>query len=248
MTKKTARIAGLLYLAVIVLGLFAEVFVREAMTLSNDAVATANNIRIAGMRWRLGFTADLVNLICGLPVIAFVYFLFKPVNRYLAILAILFVIVSNAIVAVNLLNQLTPLLLLGNDHWLTAFSPGQLATLSLHAIELQEQGYAIALVFFGPYCILIGYMIYRSALLPRLLGILYAIAGACYMINSFTGFLNPDFHNPLFPLILVPSFIGELSVALWLLIMGVRERPITDSPSGSSWAAQSSSSDSATAA
>jgi hypothetical protein len=224
-TKKTARIAGLLYLAVIVLGLFAEVFVREAMTVSSDAVATATNIRNAGMRWRLGFTADLVNLICGLPVVAFVYYLFKPVNRYLTILAILFVIVSNAIVAANLLNQLTPLLLLGNDHWLSAFSPGQLATLSLHAIELQEQGYAIALVFFGPYCILIGYMIYRSALLPRVLGILYAIAGACYMINSFTGFLNPDFRNPLFPLILVPCFIGELSVALWLLIMGVKEKP-----------------------
>jgi Domain of unknown function (DUF4386) len=211
-TKNTARLAGLLYLAVIFLGLFAEVFVREKLTVDTDAVATVNNIHNAAMRWRLGFTADLLNLICGLPVIVFVYFLFKPVNRYLTMLAIFFVIISNTVVAANLLNQLTPLLL-----------PVQLATLSLHAIQLQEQGYAIALVFFGPYCIIIGYMIYRSGLLPRILGILYAIAGACYMINSFTGFLSPEFHNPLFPLILVPCFIGELSVALWLLIKGIKE-------------------------
>jgi hypothetical protein len=220
-TKNWARLAGLLYLLVIALGLFAEVFVREALTVSNDAVATLNNIRTAEMRFRLGFVADLVNLICGLPIITFFYFVFKPVNRYLAVLAIFFVIISNAIIAANLINQLTPLLLMGSDHYLSAFLPGQLATLAINALNLQEQGYAIALVFFGIYCIIIGCLIYRSALLPRVLGILYAIAGACYLINSFTGFLMPEFRNPLFPAILLPSFIGELSVALWLLIKGV---------------------------
>jgi Domain of unknown function (DUF4386) len=221
-TKNWARLAGLLYLLVIALGLFAEVFVREALTVSNDAVATLNNIRTAEMRFRLGFTADLVNLICGLPVITFFYFLFKPVNRYGTILAIFFVIISNAIIAANLINQLTPLMLIGSDHYLSAFLPGQLATLAINALNLQEQGYAIALVFFGIYCIIIGWLIYRSAILPRILGILYAIAGVCYLINSFTGFLMPEFRNPLFPAILLPSFIGELSVALWLLIKGVK--------------------------
>jgi hypothetical protein len=234
-TKNMARLAGLFYLIVIALGLFAEVFVREALTVSNDAIATMNNIRAAEMRWRLGFTADIVNLICGLPVIAFFYFVFKPVKRYLAMLAIFFVIISNAIIATNLLNQLTPLLLLGSDHWLSAFLPGQLATLALNAINQGEQGYAIALFFFGPYCIIFGYLIYKSAVIPRALGILYAIAGACYMINSFTGFLTPEFHNPLFPIILIPSFIGELSVALWLVIKGVAPpRPASRNSSSNS--------------
>jgi hypothetical protein len=219
-TKNLARLCGLLYLIVIATGLFAEVFVRQAVVVPGDALATARNIHAAEFRFRLGFTADLVNLICGLPVITFFYFLFKPVNRYLTMLAIFFGIISNAVVAVNLLHQLTPLLLLGNDPWLAAFLPGQIAALSSNALALGEEGYAIALVFFGCYCIIFGWLIYRSALLPRMLGILYAIAGLCYIINSFTGFLMPEFRNPLFPFILLPSFIGELSVAVWLLIKG----------------------------
>lgn len=221
--KHYARIAGGLYLMVILAGLFAEVFVREALTVSNDAVATAQKIHASEMRFRLGFVADIFNLICGLPVIVFFYRLFKPRNRSLILLAIFFVIISNAVIAVNLLNQVSPLFLLGGDHYLTSFTPDQLAALSLHSMNVQEEGYAIALVFFGCYCIIVGYLIFRSAYMPRVLGFLYALAGLCYMISSFTGFLMPGFRNPLFPVILVPSFIGELAVCLWLLIMGVKK-------------------------
>ena len=221
--KQYARIAGLLYLIVIGAGLFAEVFVREALTVSNDAVATAGRIHAAELRYRLGFVADIVNLICGLPVIVFFYRLYKPTNRSLILLAIFFVIISNAVIAVNLLNQVSPLLLLGGDHYLTSFSPDQLATLSLHSMTVQEEGYAIALVFFGCYCMILGYLIFRSTYFPRVLGILYALAGLCYIISSFTGFLMPGFRNPLFPFILIPSFVGELAVCLWLLIMGVKK-------------------------
>jgi hypothetical protein len=226
-TKNLARLCGLLYLIVIATGLFAEVFVRQAVSVPGDALATARNIHSSELRFRLGFTADLINLICGLPVIAFFYFLFKPVNRYLTMLAIFFGIISNAVVAVNLLHQLSPLILLGDEPWLAAIPPGQIAALIAHALALGEEGYAIALVFFGFYCIIYGWLIYRSGLLPRMLGILYALAGLCYIINSFTGFLMPGFRNPLFPVILLPSFIGELAVAGWLLIMGTRVLPTT---------------------
>ena len=221
--KQYARIAGLLYLIVIAAGLFAEVFVREALTVSNDAVATAHKIQAAEMRYRLGFVADIFNLICGLPVIVFFYRLYKPTHRSLILLAIFFVIISNAVIAVNLLNQVSTLMWLSGDHYLATFNPYQLATLSLHGINVQEEGYAIALVFFGCYCIILGYLIFKSTYMPRVLGILYALAGLCYMISSFTGFLMPGFRNPLFPFILIPSFIGELSVCLWLLIMGVKK-------------------------
>lgn len=137
-------------------------------------------------------------------------------------LAIFFGIISNAIVAVNLLHQLSPLILLVDEPWVAAFSPDQVAALIKHALVLGEEGYAIALVFFGFYCIIFGWLIYRSGLLPRMLGILYSLAGLCYIINSFTGFLMPGFRNPLFPVILLPSFIGELAVAAWLLIMGAK--------------------------
>ncbi len=220
--KTLARIAGLLYLIVIITGLFAEMFVREALAVSGNALATAHNIQTSEMLYRLGFVSDLINLICGLPVILIFYILFRQVSKYLITLAVLFVIISYAVMAANLLIQLVPLFYLGNDHYLAAFQPAQLAALSKITLDAQEQGYGIALVFFGCYCVIAGYLIYRSTLMPRILGILYAIAGVCYLVNSFTMFLLHNFDNPLFPYILVPAFIGELSVCLWLLIMGVK--------------------------
>ncbi|GAA3930365.1 DUF4386 family protein [Chitinophaga oryziterrae] len=221
--KKLARIAGLLYLIVIGTGLFAEVFVRQALRVSGDAIATAHNIQTSEMLYRLGFVADLTNFIIGLPCILIFYILFKQVNKHLATLAIFFVIIQTAIIAVNLLNQASPLLFLGGGQYLKSFQPDQLAMLSNHALDLQAEGYAIGLVFFGFYCLIIGYLIIESTFLPRILGVLYGLAGLCYIINSYAMFLSPNFASALFPYIMIPSFVGEFSVSLWLLIMGVKE-------------------------
>src|SRR3978361_2327050 len=94
--KKLARIAGLLYLIVIASGLFAEVFVRQKLTVPADALATARNIQASGMLYRLGFVADLINFVCCLPEVLIVYILFKSVDKYLTILAIFFVIIQTA--------------------------------------------------------------------------------------------------------------------------------------------------------
>ncbi len=221
--NKFSRLSGFLYLIVIAAGLFAEVFVRQAMVVSNDPVATANNILSSEMFYRAGFAADLINFICGLPVILFFWILFRQSHRYIVTLAILFVIISNAIVATNLSNQLQPLLIYGSANYLQSFQPGQLAVLSAVALKVQSQGYAIGLVFFGFYCIIIGYLIFKTDFIPKVLGILYALAGLSYIISSFTMFLSYGFNNPLFPYILYPAFIGEFSVCIWLLVMGIRE-------------------------
>lgn len=221
--KQLARIAGFFYLLVIVCGLFSEVFVRQALRVGDNALATALNIGDAEMLFRWGISADLVNLVFGLPCVLIVYSLFKSVNKLLATLALLFVVIQTAIIATNLLNQISPLLYLSNDSYLNTFSQEQLAALSLHALDLQAQGYGIALVFFGFYCLIIGYLIMVSNLIPRFLGVLYTIAGLCYLINTFTMLLSKGFANPLFVYLAVPIFIGELGLALWLLIAGVRE-------------------------
>ncbi len=219
--KNLARIAGFCYLIVIATGLFSEVFVRQAMTVSNDAFTTANNIKTHEMLFRWGFVSDLVNFIIGLPTILIIYYIFKRVNKLLLQLALAFVIIQTAIIAVNLLNQLSPLLVLSNETYLNSFQPDQLATLSLLSLNIQTQGYAIGLVFFGFYCLIIGYVIYNSNIMPQVLGILYAFAGLCYLVNSFTMFLSKGFANPLFIYLAIPIFLGELSLALWLSIKGV---------------------------
>lgn len=221
--KNLARIAGLCYLIVIAAGLFAEVFVRQALTVSGDAMATAQNIQTSEMLFRYGFVADLINFVIGLPSIIIIYILFKPINKNLTRLAIMFVVIQTAIIAINLIFQMAPLVLLSGNQYLNTFQPNQLATLSLISLNIQSLGYGIGLVFFGFYCLIIGYLIFKSAIVPRLLGILYAISGLGYLINSFIMFLSKNFANSLFFYIAIPIFIGELSLCLWLLIMGVKE-------------------------
>ncbi|WP_281636045.1 DUF4386 domain-containing protein [Flavobacterium marginilacus] len=219
--KNLARIAGLCYLIVIATGLFSEVFVRQALKVPNDALATAQNIQTHEMLFRWGFAADIVNFAVGLPTILIIYYFFKRVNKLLVQIALAFVIIQTAIIAVNLLNQISPLLILSNETYLNTFHPNQLATLSLLSLNIQAQGYGIGLVFFGFYCLIIGFLIFKSNLLPKILGVLYAIAGLCYLINSFTMFLSKGFENPMFVYLAIPIFIGELSLCLWLLIKGI---------------------------
>lgn len=220
--KKLARLAGLFYLLVIATGLFAEVFVRQALRVPGDAMATAQNIQASEKLFRWGLVADIINFIVGLPSVLIIYILFKSVNKWLASLALIFVIIQTAIIAVNLLNQVTPLLYLENDAYLQSFSPQQLATLSVLSLNVQVQGYGIGLIFFGVYCLIIGYLIFKSQRLPAIIGILYAISGACYLINSFTMLLSVNFSNPWFVYLAVPIFIGEMSLCLWLLIAGIK--------------------------
>ena len=220
--KNLARIAGFCYLVVIATGLFSEVFVRQALKVSNDALATAHNIQTHEILYRLGFVADLINFVVGLPSVLIVYFLFKRVNKLLLQIALAFVIIQTAIIALNLLNQISSLLVLSNERYLNTFQPKQLATLSLLFLNIQAQGYAIGLVFFGFYCLLVGYVIFKSQMVPKFLGILYIISGLGYLINSFTMFLSKGFSNPVFTYVAIPIFIGELSFCLWLLIKGVK--------------------------
>lgn len=219
--KNLARVAGLCYLIVIVTGTFSEIFVRQALRVSNNALATAQNIQNHEILYRWGFVADLINFVIGIPCVLIIYFLFKRTNKLLLQIALALVIIQTAIIAVNLLNQITPLLYLSNETYLNSFQPNQLATLSLLSLNIQAQGYAVGLVFFGFYCLIVGYILYNSKMLPKFLGILYAISGLCYLINSFTMFLSKGFANSLFLYLAIPIFIGEFSLCLWLLIKGV---------------------------
>lgn len=219
--KNLARIAGFCYLIVIATGLFSEVFVRQALRVSNDALATAKNILANEMLFRWGFVADLINFVVGIPAVIIIYHIFKKYNPILLQIAMAFVIIQTSIIAVNLLNQISSLLLLSNEAYLNAFPKDQLVTLSLLSLNIQSQGYGIGLVFFGFYCILTGYVIFKTNAIPKIIGVAYAIAGLCYLISNFTMFLSKGFANPLFIYLAIPIFIGELSLCLWLFIKGV---------------------------
>jgi hypothetical protein len=219
--RLNARVAGAFYLATIVTGVFAEAFVRGSLIVAGDAKATAANILASQPLYRLGLTADIVALGCYVVVTLLFYDLFKPVSRSLSMLAAFFSLVGTAVLAIDTLNLLAPLALLGGAPYLTAFSADQLRALAYTFLKLHALGYSIDVVFFGFYCLLIGYLVFKSTFLPRVVGLLLAIAGLGYLINSFATFLALPLPGHLSDYFLVPGMIGEGSLTLWLLIVGL---------------------------
>jgi len=211
-----ARIAGVFYLLNILTGIIAEVFVRGRLVVYSDAATTAHNILAHEPLFRLGFASALICVACYIAVTALFYSLFEPVNRSLSLLAAFFSLVGCTIQAFICLFLLAPLVVLGGAQYLSVFKVEQLQALALVFLRLYGEGFAIVMVFFGFYCLLIGYLIFRSTFLPRILGVLMAIAGLCWLT-----FLSPPLANYLSPYILALGILGEGLLCLWLLMMGV---------------------------
>jgi hypothetical protein len=215
-----ARIAGAFYLITIIAGVFAEVFVRGALVVRDDAAATANNILAHESLYRLGLAADLVMLASYIAVTVLLYELFKPSGGNLSLVAAFFSLVGIAVLAVNSLNHLAPLVLLGGAHFLSAFEPNQLQALALVSLRMHARGYSVGGVFFGVYMLLLGYLVLRSGFLPRILGVLMAAGGLSNLTDSFAILLLPNLAARL-PDISMLGGIAELSLTLWLIVLGV---------------------------
>jgi hypothetical protein len=214
-----ARAAGVLYLMTILTGTSALI-INSRLIVSGDAAATAANILAQEPLYRLGFVYDLVAGICYIAVTALLYGLFKPVNRNVSLLAALFSLAGCTCGALSGLFQLAPLAVLKGGPYLIVFSGKQLQALAFLLLKLRGQTSNIAFVFFGLYCLLIGFLIFRSTFLPRTLGVLMAIAGACWLTSSFASFLSPPFATLLSPYIAAGG-LGEAALTLWLLVIGV---------------------------
>jgi len=216
-----ARVAGVLYLINIVAGVLDEMFVRNAMIVSGDAAATAANIAQSPLLWRIGIAGDLIMQVTDVPLMLIFYVLLRPVNRNLALTAMLFTLVQTASLVANKLNLMTPLFLSDGGEYLRAFTPDQLHALGYVAIRAHGQGFGIGLIFFGFECLITGHLISKSGYLPKILGVAMQIAGVCYLVNSFALILAPAVADALFPAILLPCFFAELSFCLWLLVKGI---------------------------
>jgi uncharacterized protein DUF4386 len=143
------------------------------------------------------------------------------VNRNIALLAAFFNLVSIAIEASNSLLNFAPLLLLGGADYVRAFTQHQLQTLAFLFLDLHQYGFGISLLIFGFVLFTLGYLIFKSGYLPKMLGVLLTIASLCYVANSLALFLAPTLEAMVFPGILFPAAIAELSLSLWLIVMGV---------------------------
>jgi hypothetical protein len=222
-----ARITGLLYLGVILVGMFAEL-TREKLIVSGDAAATMHNIVASEPLYRWTLAADLLGDAFYIIVTLLLYVLLKPVNESVSLLAAFFSLVGIAVGSASVLALLGTLFILGGAHYLEVFEASQLQAVAYVLLRLHAQGYIISLIFFGFYCLLLGYLIFKSTFLPRTVGILLAIAGLCYLINSFAALVSPPLADFLSNFILYPGLVGEGALTLWLLIFGVNAQKWED--------------------
>jgi hypothetical protein len=213
--RPRARMTGIVYFLYFLTAVSGELFLK-GLVVDGDAAATANNILAHQALFRLGLATGLIATACYIALTELLYDLFKPVDRSLSLLAAFFSLVGCAILAFASLFQLAPLVVLGGSQYLSVFRVEQLRALAYLFLDLYGEGVNICFVFFGVYCILIGYLIFRSAFLPRILGVLMAFAGLGWLT-----FLSPPLANHLSPYILVLGFVAELALMLWLLVMGV---------------------------
>lgn len=224
LSGRAARLAGALYLGTIFCGIFAEVIARGSLIVGTDAAATARAILANAALFRAGLVADIGMLACYVGVTALFHEMFRPVDSRISQMAAAFSLIGIAVLAAASLLLLAPLRLLSDAPYLAAIGAGQREAAALLALKIHSDGYDVSLIFFGIYCLMLGWLIWRSGFLPRFIGALMGLAGICYLINSIADLAAPSFARTLSPHLMDPTLIGEGALALWLLAFGTGDR------------------------
>lgn len=220
--RTRARMAGLLYVLIIIGGAWAQLGVRDRLIVGGNPALTAQNIAAHEGAYRLGFSVEVLYLLLLVPLIYLLHDLFGVVHRRWALLMALFATIGGAVQAVILLAHYAPLILLADSPALAAWSVEQRQAAALVALRLFDYGYMVALAFFGCFCLILGQLILRATFFPRFIGALLLIEGALYLLNSFGHFLAPAFGARVFPFLLA-SGVAEVSFGLGLLLLGVND-------------------------
>lgn len=220
--KKTAHMTGILYLAIFFANLFVFLFVSGSLNVAGDATATAENIRASESLYRSGVVSYLIVFLSEIGTTILLYKLLSPVNKTVAMLMMVNRLMQAAVHAVNLINFIFPLILLNGGDYLATFAPAQINSLVLLFTDAHYYGVLVSEAFFAVSLFLLGYLVVKSELFPAILGIMLAIAGAFYVLDSFGIFLMPQHKALIANIMIAPAIISELSFTLWLLIKGVR--------------------------
>ena len=221
--NRTARLAGFLYLAHFVTFFFADNGVHYTAVESGDVAAIAHNIMASEWLFRIGFVNFLFAAVFFLLSAWALYVLLKPVNKDLALLFVLLNLGGVAIWCISQVSEFAAMLLLSGADYLKVFQADQLQAQAMLFLNLYQNGFMIAQIFLGLWLFPLGYLVFKSGFLPRILGILLIIDGFAMLIWFFQFFFFPGY-EVISNLCLAESFIAEGSFCLWLLIKGVKDQ------------------------
>src|ERR1700730_7665749 len=225
-TYNPGRVAGFLYLLLVVFAPFRLIYIPSTLFVSGNATATANNIATHELLFRLGIVSDLF---CGTILIFLVlafYRLFKGVDQNLAVLVVILGgLLPATIDFLNVVNDAAALILVRGADFLSVFEKPQCEALAMLFIRLHHQEIAAAVILWGLWLFPLAMLVYRSRFLPRFLGVWLIINGFAYLAMSFTGLLLPQYED-IVGNIAFPALLGEMAFVLWLLIKGAKEQTV----------------------
>jgi hypothetical protein len=221
--RKYARIVGILYVLIFILGPFAFFMGRTSIVVPGDPSATMDKLMASGPMFRLGLVAETIIVLVEIFVSAILYFLLRPVNRPLSLASSLARFAQAVLQAVNLFTAVPALLLLGGAGYLAAFSSDQMNSLLLMSTDVNAFMIIIWGLIFGFHLMLLGYLVYKSGFWPKLLGILLLVASLGYLSQSYIHLLAPKYDSIFSTVVVILSIPGELAFTLWLLIKGLNE-------------------------
>ncbi len=222
--KKTARVAGILWLLMFLFGPIAQI-IRSKIFITGDMGATAHNIVTNEFLFRVGFVSDLIMMVLFLLLPLVLYKLLSTVNKNLSSLMIIFVLVSVPINMLNLLNEFTSLQLLNGAEYLRGIGADQLVAQAMLSYNLYLHGYEIANVFFALWLVPLGLLVIKSGFIPKVLGILLVVGGCGLFLEVFIYFLLPGYEI-INTILLIPQTIAEFAFLLWILIRGINESKV----------------------
>jgi hypothetical protein len=214
---KIARTAGFLYLIQAILGIFSLMYVTSSLIVSGDVAATIHNITASESLFRLGIVSNILVPTVGIFYVLFLYRLLKPVRKDISVLMVVLALIGVPIGIFNEFTQLGVLQLLSGADYLAVFTTAQLQALAYLFLRLHSYGISLAFIFSGLWLLPLGYLVYTSGFLPKILGVLLIIGGFGYLIDVFAEFLFSD-SNLKIGLI---TGLSEILFLLWLLIKGV---------------------------
>ena len=217
--KRLARLAGVFYLLVGLFGGFAEGFVEPKMYVAGHAAASAGNVVANAGLVRLGVVSDLLDQTVFIFLVLTLYLLLQHVNQHVARAMVVLVVVAATITCLNTVFEFEALRVATGAVPLGGGANAQVLLL----LDTQHYGILIAQIFFGLWLVPLGYLAYHSkGWFPKWLGILLIVGGACYLVDLLAQFLVPTLGQQIHGFISIPSALAEISMVLYLLIVGVR--------------------------
>lgn len=221
---KTARVAGLLYLLVVITGVFTIMYVPGKLFVSGDATVVASNILAHQSLFRADIAISMLSELFFVATVLVLYRLLRGAGPQLAALMVLLVLLGAPLALAGIANELATLTFLRGADFLAALDQPQRDALAIMFIHLNQQADTISEIFWGLWLLPLGVLVYRSGFLPRFLGIWLIINGLAYVVLSGTEVFLPEVIKTI-STISTPILLGEVAFALWLVIVGARVQP-----------------------